>query len=302
METNKLVTGVVAAAISIIVLAAVLMPVLDDATATSDTFTNEGYFYMDKYKTGDTFSLSWDRTNPTEITVNSDTLEFTNTSGLALSIVLGEKFFLRIGTSNNLVFYGNGTYVTASETYPTITMTYSSDTITVTNTNTTKIISGVDEFYCISADKGDYVMKKSAATAYLNSGSEIVADSDVYATGETYNGNNNIFWHLEGTIDDMSYPDVFNTNFTVSNETINGKYSDSHNDLYELKNFQFTVTTNTSIVYNITASYFVVPAEVTAERSVHFDPATNGIIAVIPVLIIIAILLGVVAFYLTSRE
>ena len=56
----KIVGITVAILVSITVLAGVLMPVLDDATATTDTFTNEGYFYMQKISAEDTETYTFD--------------------------------------------------------------------------------------------------------------------------------------------------------------------------------------------------------------------------------------------------
>lgn len=292
---NKVVSVVLTLTIGVILAGSVLMPVLSDAMATEDTFSNEGYFYLDEFT--DEYTFEWDATDPTTMTVNGESFTYSNTSGLTVSLVLGEKFAVRMGNSNpSINFYGNGSYVSTSAGNPTFTLTYSEGSVTATNGTATKTIESVTAIYGI-VESGDYVMKKSSAVAYLNSGSDIVADSTIYASGQTYSGNNNIFWHLEGTIDNISYPDTFNSSLTITNETLNGEYSSTHNDLYELTNIQFTATTNTAVVYNVTASYFVVPAEVTAERSVHFTADEIAIIAVIPVIVIVALfIVGVRSF------
>lgn len=297
---NTKIVGIsIAAVIGIIVLGSVLMPILDDATAKTDTFKNEGYFYLDKFE--DSYSFYWDSTTPNTFTVNGEDMTYLNDSGLAVSVVLGEKFAVRLANNNTSIsFYGNGSYVSTNAEKPTFTLTLSDGTLTATNGTDTKTISSVPEIFGI-VEEGNYVMKKTASTAYLNSGSQVIADSEIYASGQTYNGANNVWWHLEGTIDDMEYPDTFNSALTITDGAIHGQYNSSHDDLYELDNITFTVTTSTAVVYNVTASYFVVPAEVTAERSVHFTDGQNAILGAIPIMIIAAILLGIVALVIRSR-
>ena len=300
MNAKSIAMGVVAMVVATVLVVTCAVPIITDSVATEDTFTNEGYFYLDKFT--DEYTFYWDRADPTTFTINGEDFTYLNDSGLAVSVVLGEKFAVRMGNGNpDISFYGNGSYVSTNAEKPTFTLTLSSGTLTATNGTDTKQITSVSEIFSI-VEKGDYVMKKSTSVAYLNSGSEIVADSEIYASGQTYNGANNIWWHLEGTIDNMEYPDTFNNTLTITNESINGHYDNSHDDLYALNNLTFTATASNSVVYNVTASYFVVPAEVTAERTYHVDGPTGDILAVIPILMVLGIVIGAVALFLTNRR
>lgn len=299
MEIGKLPMAIVSITIAVIVCAMVLIPVVQDATAETDTFVNDGYFHLQKFTSDDEYIFSWDATAPGTITINGVEMTTPNETK-NLSLVLGEKFYLRYpGTHTRMSYYSGGNYVNTSESYPTISFTYSGGTVTCTNGSTSRTLNNVSEIYGIMPT-GDYVMKVSESIAYLNSGSEIIADSEIYATGQTYSGNNDVFWHLEGTIDNLEYPDVFNSTQTITNKVINGQYNSTHDDLYELSNLQFTLTTSSSVVYNITASYFVVPEKVTAERSLQLDDTTSSLINVIPILVIIGILMlavGTMIYY-----
>ena len=77
METNKLIAGIVAAAIAIIVLAGVLMPILSDALQTHDTYTNgEYYITMDKIDaTSEVRTIEWTKANNTKIVVDGVEME-----------------------------------------------------------------------------------------------------------------------------------------------------------------------------------------------------------------------------------
>lgn len=291
---------VVGVVVGVLILSAALFPVIDSATTTERTFKNEGYYNLDK--TAEDFTFSWDYTSPTEFVINNETVTYTNTNAMDVSIVLGEKFAVRLQPQNaKVTFYGLGTYITADSINTTLTVTVESGTLTATNEDTSKSVTSVTELYYIS-ETGPYVMKKSDSIAYLNSGSEIVADSEIYASGQTFNGAKSIFWHLEGTIDDMDYPDAFDNLLQISDETINGQYSNRYNDLFELSNITFTAyNTYQELSYNVTASYFVVPAEVTAELTVHASQDEIDLLETIPILITVGLILGIVGAVFVRR-
>lgn len=303
MEGNKLLGILVTLTVGIIFVGALLGPVIKDTSATEDTFENEGYYHLVKYTLNDSLTFVWDSTTPDTFTVNDESITYHNESGFAQSVVLAETMAARLNDDNaRISFYSGGNFINTSTDNPTFTLTYTEGTVVASNGTTTRTYSNVSELYVISED-GDYVMKKSTSPAYLNSGSEIVADSEIYASGQTYNGSANVFWHLEGTIDDMEYPDTFNSNLTVSDEAINGQYDEAHEDLFVLNNLTFKITnTSTGVVFDVTASYFVVPAEVTAERSQHLDSGEIAILAAIPLMAIAALVLLVVRFFFVGRD
>lgn len=276
-----------------------MLPIFQDVTATEDTFTNEGYFFLDKFE--DEYTFYWDSATPDTFTVNGETVTYHNNSGFAVSLVLGQNFAVRFPNGNtNVSFYGAGTYVSTNAEKPTFTLTYSSGSVTATNGTDTKVINSVTEVFGL-VEKGNYVMKKSTSSAYLNSGSEVIADSEIYASGQTFNGSNYVWWHLQGTIDDMEYPDTFNNTLTVTNEVIHGDYDTKHNDLYILDNLTFTVTTSNAVVYNVTASYFVVPYEVTADRTIQGGDGFNTIVNLIPLVIGMGLLLIAVWWFVVRK-
>ena len=302
MDVKNFVGLLVFGVIGIIVLSA-FVPIISETTSATKTFENEGYFKLDKYTDTDSYTFEWDYNDPSKFVINDETYEYTNTNGLTVSIILGEKFAIRL-TNNNagVSFFGGGNYINANATNPNLTVTYTGGTFTVTNGVNTRTISNVAEIYSFAED-GPYVMKKSTSPAYLNSGSEIIADSEIYASGQTFSGNNYIFWHMAGTIDDMEYPDTFDSALTVTNETIHGEYSNVCNDLYILDNITFTATSSNQagITYNVTASYFVVPAEVTAEKSIHPDAVLSSVIDLLPLIAGIGLFIILVAGFLYSR-
>lgn len=300
MDTGKfvglLVFGIIGA-----LLVVTFIPMITDVTDPNKTYENEGYYDLEKYT--DALTFSWNAETPDTFVVNGESVTYHNDTGLSLSVVLGERFAVRLANDNSAInFYGAGTYINTSASNPTFSLTYESGSVTVTNGTQTKTVTDVTECYAIDGD-GQYVMKKSNSVAYLNSGSEIVADSTIYASGQTFSGSVYIFWHMAGTINDMDYPDSFDTALTVSNQEIHGEYSTVCDDLYILDNITFTATSSyqEGVTYNITASYFVVPAEVTAEKTVHADSTLATVINLLPLIAVIGLFMFLVGEFLYTR-
>lgn len=298
---NRIVMISIAAVIGIIVLGSVLMPILDDATTTEDTFTNEGLWRMKVLENGDTYSLSsgaWSY-NGDEIIPSA-----TASANANSNVVVGDTWLVRATggvRGNNMSGNSTNTVVVGNNDEVTFTGSGMSGT-------TTQTLTG----YGASTD-GDYVMTSYTQSAYLK------GDSEVYATGVSIKNNDYVVVHITGSIDDgftvtaagMYWPgDPTYSNFTITNVVADYTPVSGHEDLYQLNkitaDLSYTVTpTGGADPYtssmSVTYSSYVVPYEVTAERSVQFTPGQNAIFAAIPVMIILAVLLGVVALVIRSR-
>ena len=298
----------IAAFIVVVVLGAVLMPVLDDATTTEDKFTNEGYFKVSTYdiSSSDTLLIKWDHTAPNQMTVNGEVV--------ALPTATDSVTYTVVGTSDNtLLRYQNNPSSTVMQAYGganwscsttngydmTFSITGSTATITSTqnvNSPTTLTLTGTVYYANVT---GDYVMKKSNVSAYLN------GDSDVYGIGTSViSGTGGKVTKLSGSIDDgftgaVVYP---TSGYTSGDVTATYSQVSDHLDLYSLEKCTWVVTDSNSVETTITYSYFIVPSEVTAERSVHLSANENAILLVIPALVIIAILIGILAVAFRMRE
>lgn len=310
METNKLIAGIVAAAIAVIVLAGVLMPALSNATTTEDKFTNDGGFYfMEKITDETDYRFIWDHTKPTIATVNGE--EVTLEKGTTV-ISNGGTFLIRYGQDGtgyylqsvpgstlNVIAYSAGTNAADLD------ITVSSGTISVKKTlvsdsSVTTVTSTCDNGFGVAAS-GNYVLKKPTQTAYMN------GDSEIYAMGLTTIGGvwSNGFY-LHGNIDDGVTVQLYTANegdYTITDEVIVYDEISNYIDLYGFDAVTFTATIiANSASADCTYSYVIVPYEVTAERSVHLTDAMNVILNVIPLLVIVAVLLGVVAVFILRRE
>ena len=136
----------------------------------------------------------------------------------------------------------------------------------------------------------------------------MLADSPLFASGQTsINASDNTSVStaiiMDGTIEDgVTFTAIKGaTTATFDDIVINAVAESGYKDLYKLSNVTATATydgTDTSMTY----SYFVVPSEVTAERSAHVDGPTGDILAVIPVMMVLAILIGAVTLFIKTRR
>lgn len=306
---NTKIIGIsIAAFIGIVVLGSVLMPILDDATATTDTFTNDGYFHMNKYgSSDDSVTLVWDHTTPRAVSVNGTTYNLATPVNQWIDLVVGDDWYIRYAYGGSVSFIGfdgadqtnqvlasvqNGSDMTAVFTGGTVT-------VTVTTTGADPLVKTTDyiEYYVISGDSGSYVMKKSNESVYMSK------ETPIYGIGSSDAFSGLAMTKLTGSIEDGVTATVLKSTsgeVTAGPTTVNTTEVSDYTGFYQLSTitFDFIKGEETSAA---TYSYFIVPSEVAGERAVHFTDGQNAILGAIPIMIIVAILLGVVALVVRSR-
>ena len=292
MEIGKLPMAIVGITIAVIVCAVLLIPVVQESTTTHETFINEGYFRMNKITTGN-LSFNWDYDTPGTITVNGENIQYNNNSGLELSVVCSDTFYLRIRDNNaSFIYNGPGGNVVADSTGESLTVTIVDNSGTVTNGTDTKTFTNTGDIYHIS-NTGDYVMKKSNESAYMNS------DSQIFIRGVSRIGTHYVSFVVSGDIEDG--PTITASDVTLDNVKMNSTPISNYIDLYKFDSVTFDATyTGESTPTSVTYSYVVVPYQVIAERSVHPDATTTQLINVIPILVIIGIVMlavGTMIYY-----
>ena len=298
----------ISAFVVVIVLGAVLMPVLGDASETERTFTNDGIINMNKVDDSYSETIVWSYATPAKLTIGSDVVDLPTSTTFAVTLMANEDFFVRwfySGTGGSTSFVqvymtGNTTaYQANASSSQNMTITIANGGITFDNgSGTTKSLASYTDMYCICSGVGQYVMKASTTTAYLADDSEIFAYGGSYAAGVTFN-----------TIITGDPVDGFTR--TLWPDTAPMTATDMENDLadvngyiglHSLKQFTFTVTnTNTSTTAAVTYSQFIVPHEVTVELSQHLNAQEIALLGAIPALVIVALLIGVLALYMRSR-
>lgn len=290
---NKIIGLVITALVSVIVLAAVLIPVINDATTTEDTFTNEGFWRMKAIENGD----EWVKSGSTVVYNTDDVLSYGD-NGL-FNCALGDDWCLRANGN------ARGSFVRSSSTAATVLA--ANDVITISgsgiiSTNTPPI-TGYG--FCST---GEYALTSTTVAPYVN------ADSPLYATGVILmeGGATDIVCHFEGSIEDgitITNIDPYGStpydSVVFSDVVIDYEQVTSHVDLYKINKITFTATTTSGTTVAeipITYTSYVVPYEVTAERAVHLSPAEIEILDILPVFIIIAVLIAAVAVVAFRRE
>ena len=315
---NTKIVGIsIATFIGIVVLASVLMPVLDDATATTDTFTNNGYFRMTHYDDTTDHVVTWTYEKPSIITVDGVDVPISyNVKNGQVSVLVDTNFIVRLVNDANgnpvalaMLTPTGGTASANVSSSQTATINLTSGAMTATIGTTSKSETYTD-IYVPSLD-GPFSMKIAENDAYINGDSLLVGyGMSRIQTASGTMGNPGVGLSFVGTYDDGITGSVWrgSDSTTLSNVVANVTEDKDHDDLYSLESITATATytetvdsetvsTDSTVTYN----YLLVPYEVSAERVVHFTDGQNAIFAVIPVIIILAVLLGVVAAVIRSR-
>lgn len=303
---SKIIGIAIGAAIGIMVLAGVLMPVLDDATATTDTLTNDGYYRMTYVEDTDV-SFVWTKTAPTTVTINSNDVDISNLpNDRWLTVMCADQFCVRINMTNSGVsvsiqafgtFSGLGAGTSGSRT--SLTATCTEGAISVSDGVATRTGAYTSGIYYIDPN-GSYVMKNANESAYM------FGDSPIFATGVSqFSGIAADFvYNLSGNITDgvtatsVNTPEGTTTGTVTVNKTDNSKYV----GLYNLTTMTFDVTPSGGTAQTVTYSYYIVPYQIEdVPRAEHLTDGQSNLLLAIPVLIIVAILIGVVALIIRSR-
>ena len=285
---NKFIALAVGLTVGVIMLSGFLWPVVADATATETTFKNDGYYRMTEItdETSGEWVYSWTKEEPAIIYVNDVAYNMDVPTGLSYSIIGASDGwvsryvntatpYIQTMFSDGVGSGGNGLKsfdCTISGGTAEFSLVLSDDTIaTKTMAYTT----------CYVLDKnGSWIMKDKNKPAYMN------ADSEFFAIGVTASAGFplNVF-KITGNIEDgatVTNPiHKYNGNdFVASNVVVHSSEVNGYLDLYSLDKFTFTATDGTDTI-NATYSYFLVPYEVTAEKSWHLDTTQIALVAAI---------------------
>lgn len=294
METKKIVMGVISVAVAIIVLMS-MIPIFTDAGASEDTFKNEGNGQYAFISGEDTYTLEWKYSDPTNVIVNGVTVAGVPGNE---SIAMGD-FTVRIQPSATgyaqLILANNESGITANASdQKDFTFSYSDGTVTVTNGTTTKSFES-DGFYAIVSDEGTHTMKSTTSTAYIKETDELLV-MGITNVGTQWNTG----YMVEGTVTDYEVSQWTGTNsYTPTNITDDSTKINGYKDLYSIKQFQWTID-NSGTSQTVTYNYFLVPIEVTAERSVHASPVESTLIGLIPLLMMVGIMLTAVGLFIAK--
>lgn len=280
---NKFIALAVGLTVGVIMLSGFLWPVVADATATTDKFTNDGYFKMTKYEEDTDITIEWDYTDPTKVVVNGETQTLSNNVSVTIAFVENAGIRIYSTQSGMQALMPQGTMAADVGESETMTVVFSEGTVTATiprvgDDDLTLSTTYTAPIYCISSD-GNYVMKKSNESAYMLKDTEFIGLGVTTITGA---GSKVIL--VKGTIEDGATATIVTTSGTAATLTdpvLTTASVAGYVDLYQLDKITFAGQVEGSADTNITYSYFVVPAEVTAEKAQHLDTTQIALVAAI---------------------
>ena len=309
MDANKMIGMVVGVMVGVLVLSAALFPVIDSATTTERTFTNEGYYHMTSLDANEEYSLYWDHTDPYKVTINdTDVVAFDGIPNYAAVTLLGSDAFclrfLNAPDNPRIQMYGGTGWGYGGSSGYDFEVTLSDGTLSLNNTAETSPFTASgdapDKLYGIFTDAGEYVLKKANNPAYMLGDSSLivlcgVTDSNI-ATPAIY---------ADGTINDgLDYtlfrPSGQAETAVFSNESITANDVTGYIGLKSLEKIEFDITLTEGTV-EPTYTYFIVPAKVTAELAVHASQDEIEILETIPILITVGLILGIVGAVFVRR-
>lgn len=302
MEGNnmKILGIVIAAAVSIIVLGSVLMPVFNDVSDNSETFTNDGYVKLSLIDENTTASFSWDHTNPKVIVCNGVPVDMSAIpEDMQISVVGADSFVVRYenlaGNLSRLICNGVGgqmLIISSGENNATMSINNGVFSVDFGSGVRTKTLNNG---YYVNA-LGDYVLKFTDSPAYVSDDTLVLAG----ITSPSQSVSVAVFGI--GTIRSMEITPTFQTGYTIKNIVINSEAVSGYDDLHKLSAITFKIVDDaTSEEYDATYSYFAVPVNVVVHESGTLTDGQLSLLRAIPVMIIIGILMMVVGV-IRSKE
>ena len=287
---------IVALVIGLILTFTAVMPLVSDYS-DAKTFKNEGIIEMNILDESSEYVANWDYTKPAKLTIGTTEIDLPTNTAFALNLYCNDEFFLRYyyaganGANTFLELYkvglsGSAVYAARVSESKSMSITISGGTITFNNGGTDYEIT-FDTMYAIDLT-GNYVMKRSTESAYLN------GDSEIFAHGRTNVAGITVNTVITGNIDDGFVKQTWPESLTITSDadiisdatSVNG-----YLDLYTLKELSFGVTnTSTSATGTIAYSQFIVPSEVTADTD---NPAAyKSLVSVLPLFALILLVAG----------
>lgn len=301
---NKFIGLVVGLCVGVLLLAGLLAPLAAEATSPTSKFENSGYFYMKKITAEDPETYTFEYSYTNGVTTISFNGEPVNLGGMTNPVTLatdGEDWFVRYGLNNEYVglqIFGTDLVLGGYSVTP-LTIELNRGTVTATGyidgSETPEVKTKTyTEAYIYSPDKSDYVMKKADSAAYL------LKDSEYIAVGQTTIKEWFDALKITGTVENFDVGILIpEKTITVSNKVVDAETVSGYEDLYSLSKLTFTVGYDDAST-DATYSYFIVPAEITAEKTNHLDTTQTSLILA-SVTIAFVVLIAFAAFAVRGR-
>lgn len=306
MNMKPIVAVAIALTVGIVTFSGVLIPAIESGVDTEDTFTNNGYARFSKTdsETVITWTPSVDRNTININGIDTPLSGFPKTFNYSYSIAFSDDFILRIymdgaGVQNMQIWQsGYRTGMASTSTY-TGTFTISDDTLSFNSGAPDAVTSTYTHTgdYLVIDPAGDQIMKPRTETAY------VLEDSSIIYAGGISGVDTSVLtgFYIEGTVGEYNFTPML-SGVTVDNVQTNYTEVSEYVGLLKLENIKFDTTYNDNVIHQ-TYSYFLVPYEVTAEKSIHADATTILLFQTIPVFIVLGMIVAVVGvLYMKTRR
>ncbi len=311
---SKIPVLVVALVIGIVLVTSAVVPLASDYSEAK-TFKNEGYYTMDKVTDETNSVIVWERSSPEKINIDGTDFSMSFAEiGRSYTLIGSESLIVRFDKfgSNSYTInawdtstyfnMGNGSTVTITLTNGSVTC--ASDRSDIPNYSQTYSVG--DDCYIINPNgTGDhaFIMKKSTVPAYLN------GDSTIIFMGITQLDPNNsgiyaCIYGIGSLEDGIELSTIYapNSITTITYGEAEPTYTEDKNyiDLYLLDKYDFTINYDDSEAA-ATYSYFIVPAEVTADPD---NPAAyKNLVKVVPLMAFIMLVVAAAGMvYLKNKD
>lgn len=274
MEKMKILNIIVVAFVAITCLGVILMPVVNDLSITHKTVENEEIYYMTNEASGLSYELGaggWE--------VNGVELQYTGTN-------------VPIIVANDITMFANGrvlgTNIGGNATAAELTVADNTVTGTATVNDTSVSISwDCSEMFYGAVNEGNYAFVATDGAYVLNSSVfsniasfDVTGNSNFAAiTVEVENGEVSLS-PIEGV--------------TYSNAVVDWELVSGYVDLYKINSITFDTTYNDTTLSHSFGTV-IAPSSVSAEITGHLDQSVINLMGIIPLMFILAILIGIVS-------
>lgn len=291
---NKIIATLAGAAVVVIMLGALLVPIINDAIDDTKVYYNNSTGPFASVTDDDTISIEITTTigtsGSTVYTVNGESVSVSNGPRAILvaeNVTIYQNYSDGIaitGVDSDGAIIGYGTWENISITINGDMMTYTSS---VNDINVTKEV--VNEWAFYRYNVGNYRMLDyiaAPATVYVNDLNQVYGSNYINTTGEffTFNGTDVKIYKTSDTVTSMRETTASVTTTDVMNN-VQSFVVDPSREVSS--SFKF-VTDNNGTPYDVFPFYFIVPTEVYGQTESNI--AVAGILTVLPLLIVVAVL------------
>lgn len=302
MEKNKTIAMVITAAVAIIMVGSLLMPIINDAIDDSKVYYNNEYGPYAQVVDGESVTINISTTigtaGTTTYTVNGESVIVPQGPR---AILIAENLTVFQNYSNGIAINGvdsNGDLISSNANWSNASITIDGNTISYTATLDDATISKVvvNEWAFYRSNEGDYRIIDfvgSSVTVYVNDLTQVYGSNRIGTTGE--------FFRFNGT--DVKISKSVDGVTTTRNATATVQTTDVMDDVISFKvdpsretssSFKF-ITDNNGEDYDVYPYYMIVPASVYGQTETN--AAYAGVLAVLPILVICGIMVAVVATF-----